>query len=56
MLKVEDGLEGTRQWQAENGSDNNPDDADHEDNECHENYDDSESYDFDISVKDRKIS
>jgi hypothetical protein len=31
MLKVEDGLEGTRQWQAENGSDNNPDESDHDD-------------------------
>jgi hypothetical protein len=49
MLKVEDGLEGTRQWQAENGSD-------HDDDECHANYGDDESYDFDISVKDLKIS
>jgi len=36
--------------------DNKNDDADNEDNECHANYGDSESYDFDISVKDRKIS
>jgi len=29
---------------------------DDDDNECHANYGDSESYDVDISVKDRKIS